>query len=154
VSTVSVCEQKFSWGNFPPLILFYLVVCFTESNLEHQVYMPVREMRQNFAWHPYLLQKKKPIIAVFLNFRTSVEQWLKLWWHIQHVKHLYASCSIRNQAELFVAFCKNICWVSLSSLMRKHFLLSLRLLYFYLNMKLKSVWCWNIDYKSLESVMG
>jgi len=63
--------------------------------------MPVQEMRQNFAWHPYLLQKKQQIITVFLNFRISVEQWLKLWWHVQH-----ASCSLRYQTELFAAICK------------------------------------------------
>jgi len=54
-------------------------------------------------------------------------------------KTLYASSSFRNEVELFVAICKNICWVSLSSMMRKHFLL--KLLHFYLNMKLRSVWC-------------
>jgi len=47
-------------------------------------------------------RRRKRILAVFLNFGISVEQWLKLWWHVQLVKHLYASCSLRNQAELFV----------------------------------------------------
>ena len=108
-----------------------------------------------FAWHPFLIsyRRRQKIIAVVLNFIISVEQWLKLWWHVQRVKHLCASCSLRNQAKLFIASCKKSCCVSSSSLMRNHF--HLKLLHFYsLNMKSRSVWCWNIVYKSLESVMG